>query len=53
MYESLPVHNMYWLFLNRLLQDLEHECLVPQPSEKLANIALTLLKSVSSHKPLT
>lgn len=34
-------------------QDLEHECLRPEASEKLAEIALTLLKFVSSHRGLT
>jgi hypothetical protein len=35
------------------LQELESECLKPQPSEKLAQIGLALLKHVSSHKGLT
>ena len=34
-------------------QELEAECLKPQPSEKLAQIGLALLKHVSSHKGLT
>jgi hypothetical protein len=34
-------------------QDLELECLRPEASEKLAEIALTLLKFVSSHRGLT
>ena len=34
-------------------QDLETECLMPTPSEKLANIGLQLLKYVSSHRGLT
>ncbi|KAH0112546.1 hypothetical protein KCU82_g24220, partial [Aureobasidium melanogenum] len=32
--------------------DLEHECLRPESSEKLAEIGLTLLKFVSSHRGL-
>jgi hypothetical protein len=36
-----------------MVQDLETECLKPQPSEKLASIGLALLKHVSSHKGLT
>ena len=36
-----------------IYQDLEHECLRPEASEKLAEIALTLLKFVSSHRGLT
>jgi len=36
-----------------LMQDLEHECLLPHPSEKLAQIGLALLKVVSSHRGLT
>ncbi|KAF2002858.1 hypothetical protein P154DRAFT_392315, partial [Amniculicola lignicola CBS 123094] len=35
------------------IEDLENECLRPQPSEKLAQIGLALLKHVSSHKGLT
>lgn len=35
-----------------LRQDLEHECLRPESSEKLAEIGLTLLKFVSSHRGL-
>ncbi|KAF2255696.1 hypothetical protein BU26DRAFT_498484 [Trematosphaeria pertusa] len=35
------------------IEDLETECLKPQPSEKLAEIGLALLKHVSSHKGLT
>jgi hypothetical protein len=35
------------------IQELETECLKPQPSEKLAQIGLALLKHVSSHKGLT
>jgi hypothetical protein len=35
------------------VQDLEHECLLPYPSEKLAQIGLALLKVVSSHRGLT
>jgi hypothetical protein len=34
-------------------QDLEHECLRPEASEKLAEIGLALLKFVSSHRGLT
>lgn len=34
-------------------QDLEHECLLPHPSEKLAQIGLSMLKTVSSHRGLT
>lgn len=34
-------------------QDLEAECLNPQPSPKLAEIGLALLKHVSSHRGLT
>jgi hypothetical protein len=34
-------------------QELEAECLKPQPSERLAQIGLALLKHVSSHKGLT
>jgi hypothetical protein len=34
-------------------QDLEHECLLPHPSAKLAQIGLALLKVVSSHRGLT
>jgi hypothetical protein len=37
----------------KLMQDLEHECLLPHPSEKLAQIGLALLKVVSSHRGLT
>lgn len=36
-----------------LAQDLETECLMPQPSPMLAAIGLALLKHVSSHKGLT
>jgi hypothetical protein len=36
-----------------MAQDLETECLKPQPSEKLASIGLALLKHVSSQKGLT
>jgi len=36
-----------------MVQDLETECLKPQPSEKLASIGLALLKHVSSQKGLT
>ncbi|USW47982.1 Putative Zinc finger, PHD-type, Zinc finger, FYVE/PHD-type, Zinc finger, RING/FYVE/PHD-type [Septoria linicola] len=35
------------------IEDLEHECLQPTPSEKLAHIGLQLLKYVSSHRGLT
>lgn len=35
------------------VQELESECLQPQPSDKLAQIGLALLKHVSSHKGLT
>lgn len=35
------------------VQDLETECVKPQPSEKLAQIGLQLLKYVSSHRGLT
>lgn len=35
------------------LQDLESECIKTDPSEKLAEIGLALLKNVSSHKGLT
>jgi chemotaxis protein histidine kinase CheA len=35
------------------VQELESECLKPQPSDKLAQIGLALLKHVSSHKGLT
>ncbi|EMD61474.1 hypothetical protein COCSADRAFT_201892 [Bipolaris sorokiniana ND90Pr] len=35
------------------IEDLESECLKPQPSDKLAQIGLALLKHVSSHKGLT
>jgi hypothetical protein len=35
------------------VKELESECLKPQPSEKLAQIGLALLKHVSSHKGLT
>ncbi|PVH98786.1 hypothetical protein DM02DRAFT_29961 [Periconia macrospinosa] len=35
------------------IEDLETECLQPQPSEKLAEIGLALLKHISSHKGLT
>ncbi|KAF2266879.1 hypothetical protein CC78DRAFT_552246 [Lojkania enalia] len=35
------------------IDDLESECLMPQPSEKLTQIGLALLKHVSSHKGLT
>ncbi|KAF2739934.1 hypothetical protein EJ04DRAFT_260993 [Polyplosphaeria fusca] len=35
------------------IDDLESECLKPEPSEKLAQIGLALLKHVSSHKGLT
>ncbi|KAF2856307.1 hypothetical protein T440DRAFT_384429 [Plenodomus tracheiphilus IPT5] len=35
------------------IEELESECLKPQPSEKLAHIGLALLKHVSSHKGLT
>lgn len=35
------------------IQDLEHECLKPGPSEKLKEIGLCLLKHVSSHRGLT
>ena len=34
-------------------KDLETECLKPQPSEKLSEIGLALLKYVSSHRGLT
>lgn len=36
-----------------LVQELETECLAPQPSTMLAAIGLALLKHVSSHKGLT
>ena len=39
--------------LTVVTQDLEHECLQPSPSEKLAQIGLALLKYVSSHRGLT
>ncbi|KAF1840840.1 uncharacterized protein K460DRAFT_295273 [Cucurbitaria berberidis CBS 394.84] len=35
------------------IEELETECLKPQPSERLAQIGLALLKHVSSHKGLT
>ncbi|KAL8688663.1 MAG: hypothetical protein Q9218_005481 [Villophora microphyllina] len=35
------------------IEDLETECLTPEPSEKLAEIGLALLKCVSSHRGLT
>lgn len=35
------------------IEDLEHECLQPQPSTLLAEMGLTLLKYVSSHRGLT
>jgi hypothetical protein len=34
------------------LQDLEAECLKPEPSETLLEIGLSLLKFVSSHRGL-
>lgn len=36
-----------------LQQEMESECLMPQPSQKLAQVGLALLKHVSSHKGLT
>ena len=36
-----------------MTQDLEAECLKPTASEKLADIGLSLLKFVSSHRGLT
>lgn len=38
---------------NSGLQDLENECLKTEPSEKLLEIGLCLLKWVSSHRGLT
>ncbi|KAF1831860.1 hypothetical protein BDW02DRAFT_555941 [Decorospora gaudefroyi] len=35
------------------IEELESECLKPQPSDRLAQIGLALLKHVSSHKGLT
>ncbi|MCJ1430282.1 hypothetical protein MMC29_008199, partial [Sticta canariensis] len=35
------------------IEDLETECLKPEPSEKLSEIGLALLKYVSSHRGLT
>ncbi|MCJ1308088.1 hypothetical protein MMC25_001739 [Agyrium rufum] len=35
------------------IEDLEIECLKPEPSEKLAEIGLAMLKLVSSHRGLT
>ncbi|MCJ1468697.1 hypothetical protein MMC07_007326 [Pseudocyphellaria aurata] len=35
------------------IEDLETECLKPEPSDKLAEIGLALLKYVSSHRGLT
>ncbi|KAF2796252.1 hypothetical protein K505DRAFT_300714 [Melanomma pulvis-pyrius CBS 109.77] len=35
------------------IEELENECLKPQPSERLAQLGLALLKHVSSHKGLT
>ncbi|KAL9625874.1 MAG: hypothetical protein Q9160_000195 [Pyrenula sp. 1 TL-2023] len=35
------------------IEDLETECLKPEPSEKLQEIGLTLLKWISSHRGLT
>lgn len=35
------------------LQDLEAECLKPEPSQKLLEIGLCLLKWISSHRGLT
>lgn len=34
-------------------QDLEEECLKPEPSKFLSDIGLALLKFVSSHRGLT
>ncbi len=39
--------------MERRWQDLEAECLKPEPSPKLARIGLQLLKYVSSHRGLT
>ena len=37
----------------KLSQDLETECLMPGPSDKLEEIGLTLLKWISSHRGLS
>lgn len=37
----------------QLLQDLEAECLKPEPSDRLLDIGLAMLKFVSSHRGLT
>ena len=44
-------HLAHWVLTT--VQELETECMMPQPSVQLAAIGLALLKHVSSHKGLT
>jgi hypothetical protein len=48
-------HTLFFLMLTLiyLTQDLEDECLKPEPSYKLLEIGLCLLKWISSHRGLT
>lgn len=36
-----------------MIQDFEDECLKPEPSDKLEDLGLSLLKWISSHRGLT
>lgn len=50
---SCPTLVFLKLTLIHLTQDLEDECLKPEPSYKLLEIGLCLLKWISSHRGLT
>jgi hypothetical protein len=50
-HRACRTHSAHWLLM--IAQELETECLMPQPSPMLAAIGLALLKHVSSHKGLT
>ena len=39
--------------IDLMIQDLEDECLKPEPSDKLDDLGLSLLKWISSHRGLT
>ena len=51
--ETTNTNIFCYLLVLTVSQDLEAECLKPEPSEKLSEIGLALLKYVSSHRGLT
>ena len=41
-----------YMLMTHLTQDLEAECVKPEPSQVLSDIGLALLKYISSHRGL-